>query len=79
VNSRKTLIAGWTKIAETLDSQRETDLAGDVRYYSRHLPPALTDKERLAVDFLRYQQGRSREKQCAADPATRDRVDGFAR
>ncbi len=77
--SRKALIAGWTRIAETLDAQGEISLAGDVRYFVKHLPPVLTDKEGLAVDFLRFQQERSRKEQRAAAPPTRDRLDDFAR
>jgi len=40
--------------ADQLDAQGETVLADEVRSFSRHLPPVLTDRERLAVQFLRH-------------------------
>jgi hypothetical protein len=79
MNSRKALIAGWTKIAEILDAQGEINLAGYVRYFARHLPPVLTDKERSTVELIRYQQGSSGAAPSAADPRTRDRADDFTR
>jgi len=44
------------KTADALDAQGEVALAGDVRQFANHLPPVLTDKERLAVD-ARKQSG----------------------
>jgi hypothetical protein len=52
--SRKAVIAGWMSIAAKLDVQGEIVLAGEVRWFAKHLPPALTDRERLAMDFLRH-------------------------
>jgi hypothetical protein len=37
-------------------AQGEVVLAGDVRYFASHLPPMLTDKERLAIEFLRHRE-----------------------
>ena len=54
VETRKAVLANWMKIAETLDRQGEVVLAGDVRYFAKHLPPALTDTERLAVKFTQH-------------------------
>jgi Relaxase/Mobilisation nuclease domain len=54
VETRKAVIANWMKIAETLDQQGEVVLAGDVRYFAKHLPPALTDTERLAAKFAQH-------------------------
>jgi NAD dependent epimerase/dehydratase family enzyme len=51
VETRKAVVANWMKIADTLDGQGEVILAGDVRYFAKHLPPALTDTERLAAKF----------------------------
>jgi hypothetical protein len=31
---------------------REVILAGDVRYFAHHLPPVLTDRQRLAAQFI---------------------------
>ena len=52
--TRKAVVTGWMGIADTLDSQGEMVLAGDVRYFASHLPPALTDRERLAHEFIKY-------------------------
>jgi hypothetical protein len=49
IQTRKSLIALWDKIAETLDLQGEVVLAGDVRHFARHLPTVRTDDETLAV------------------------------
>lgn len=56
IETRKSIVTGWLGIAEILDRQGETTLAGDVRHFAQHLPRVLTDKERLAVqhaDHLR--------------------------
>lgn len=46
------MIAGWNAVAAKLDVQGEILLGGDVRYFAKHLPPVLTDKERLAVRLV---------------------------
>jgi hypothetical protein len=38
--------------AAVLDAQGEIILAGDVRYLAKHLPPALTDRQKLAAQFV---------------------------
>lgn len=52
--TRKAVVANWMKIADTLDRQGEVVLAGDVRYFAKRLPPALTDTERLAAKFAQH-------------------------
>lgn len=42
------------KAAEVLDAQGEIVLAGDVRYFANHLPPVLTDRQRLAAEFIGF-------------------------
>ena len=42
------------KAAEVLDAQGEIILAGDVRYVASHLPPVLTDRQRLAAQLIRF-------------------------
>jgi len=37
-----------------LDRQGEVSLAGDVRYFAKHLPPVLTDRERMAAAILNH-------------------------
>lgn len=54
IETRKAVVANWMKIADTLDRQGEMILAGDVRYFAKHLPPALTDTERLAAKFTQH-------------------------
>jgi hypothetical protein len=54
VETRKAVVANWMKTADVLDAQGEISLAGDVRYFANHLPPVLTDKEKLARQFIRH-------------------------
>ena len=54
VETRKALVANWMNIANTLDRQGEVVLAGDVRYFAKHLPPVLTDMEALAARFTQH-------------------------
>ena len=54
IKTRKAVVANWMKIADTLDRQGEVILAGDVRYFAKHLPPALTDTEKLAAKFAQH-------------------------
>ena len=54
IETRKAVVASWTKIADVLDAQGELTLASDVRYFANHPPPVLTDKEKLARRFIRH-------------------------
>ncbi len=54
VQGRKAVVAGWMRIAEALDRQGEIELAGDVRYFVRRLPTALTDREKLALQYIEH-------------------------
>ncbi len=56
LETRKSLVSTWMKAAEVLDAQGEMILAGDVRYFASHLPPVLTDRQRLAAQFIRNHQ-----------------------
>ena len=56
VETRKALVAAWLRTADQLDAQGEAVLASEVRHFSRHLPPVLTDRERLAAQFLKYRE-----------------------
>jgi hypothetical protein len=67
--TRKALVAAWMNVAAAVDAQEEIILAGDVRWFAMHLPPVLTDRERLAVDFIRYAK-----EQRSARPQGDDRV-----
>ena len=61
-DARHALIADWTAVAKALDAQGEIELAGDVRYFAKHLPPARTDKEALAVRFLEHARSERPER-----------------
>ena len=54
LETRKSLVSTWMKAAEVLDAQGEIILAGDVRYFAGHLPPVLTDRQRLAAQFIGF-------------------------
>jgi len=56
LETRKSLVSAWMKAAEVLDAQGEIILAGDVRYFVKHLPPVLTDRQRLAAQFIGFIQ-----------------------
>ncbi len=54
--TRSSLVSTWMKVAEVLDEQGEEIRAGDVRYFAMHLPPVLTDRQRLAAQFIRLKE-----------------------
>jgi hypothetical protein len=54
LTTRKAVLDGWNQVATVLDGQGEIVLAGDVRYFASHLPRVMTDRERLAEDFIRH-------------------------
>jgi hypothetical protein len=74
VETRKTVIANWSKTADLLDAQGEHILANEARYFAQHLPPVLTDKERLAVQFLQLMRARD-----SAAPTTEKNIRDYDR
>ena len=74
VETRKAVVANWQKVAEALDRQGEVVLAGDVRYFAKHLPLVLTDAERLATQFLQHLRGKGAEQRSAAPEHDRNLV-----
>lgn len=58
VETRKTVLANWYQTADRLDAQGEHILANEARHFAQHLPPILTDKERLAVQYLQHMRAR---------------------
>ncbi len=62
LETRKCLVSAWMSAAEVLDEQGEEILAGEVRYFAKHLPPVLTDRQRLAAQFLRFRGQQRRVK-----------------
>jgi hypothetical protein len=73
LETRKAVIAGWNAVADTLEAQGEIALGGDVRYFARHLPPVLTDRERLATEFTRF-VNKDRAARTPRDDRVRDRT-----
>jgi hypothetical protein len=60
------------KTADALDAQGEVDLAGEVRYFANNLPPVVTDKERLAIEFIRRRESRRSAQRAAEEPTRED-------
>jgi hypothetical protein len=73
LETRNAIVAGWMGIAATLDATGEIVLAGDVRYFAYHLPRVLTDRERLAQEFIRHLKGHVRPQDREKD-RVRDRA-----
>ena len=71
--TRKAVLAGWEGVAAALDAQGQSELAGDVRYFAKHLPPVRTDRERLAEDLIRHVKA-VRASQSGREDKERDRA-----
>jgi hypothetical protein len=56
IQTRKALVGQWMTAADLLDKQGEKTLAHEVRNFAGNLPQVLTDRERLAVDYIRHKQ-----------------------
>ena len=56
IETRAKLAEGWAATAQALEVQGETLLAAEVRNFVRRLPPALTDKERIAAQYIELQK-----------------------
>ena len=61
LETRKAVVAGWLEVAATLHAQGESSLASDVHYFANHLPRLLTDRERLAEQWVRFLAAQSRK------------------
>ena len=77
--TRKAVVAGWIGVAATLDAQGEITLAGDVRYFAKHLPPVLTDRERLAAAFVQHMQRKRASDSAIKESPIRERSNELAR
>ena len=67
LKTRSAIVEGWNAVASKLDAQGEIVLGGDVRYFAMHLPPVLTDRERLAKQFIRFLNARRAERTRGGD------------
>jgi len=54
IETRRALMAGWQKAAETLERQGEGVLADEVRRFVESLPPAMSDRQALAVRYVEF-------------------------
>jgi hypothetical protein len=66
-------------VAAASDVQGQITLAGDVRYFAKHLPPVLTDRERLAAAFIQHMQQKRKSDSAIRESPIRDRSSEFAR
>lgn len=64
LETRESVVGGWLGIADALDLQGEVVLAGDVRYFARHLPAVLTDHGKLGQRFLQHLRASDRKATC---------------
>ncbi len=71
--TRRTVVAGWMQVAGALESQGERTLAGEVRDFTTTLPPVLTDRERLAAQFIGFLKAQ-RSARSREDDLVRDRT-----
>lgn len=67
LKTRNAVLAGWESVAAALDAQGKIELAGDVRYFAKHLPPVLTDRERLAEDLIRHLRTQTKGQRAEPD------------
>jgi hypothetical protein len=73
LETRKAIIQGWNAVAHKLEAQGEIVLGGDVRYFAMHLPPVMTDRERLAAQLIQVAKARNHER-TRKDDRLRDRT-----
>lgn len=72
LETRKAIIQGWNAVADKLEAQGEIVLGGNVRYFAMHLPPVVTDRERLTEQFVRNVRAQKR-RWTRGDDRVRDR------
>lgn len=66
VETRRAIVDGWMRAAAILGRQGEVSLAGDVRYFAKHLPPVLTDRERIAAGIISQLDKRAESEKLRA-------------
>jgi len=73
LETRRAVVEGWNAVASKLEAQGEIVLGGHVRYFAMHLPPVLTDRERLAEQIIRFAKAQ-RSTRTREDDRLRDRT-----
>ena len=83
IETRRALMAGWQKAADTLERQGESGLADEVRRFVENLPPAMSDRQALAIryaEFSAQQRATDRnEPQSGKTQPTKSRDDELTR
>ena len=69
LDARKGIVEGWNQVATVLDAQGEVVLAGEVRHFAMHLPPVMTDRERLAAELIQHVHGSREHRKEAIERA----------
>lgn len=73
LETRKAIVAAWNAVASKLEAQGDLVLGGDVRYFAAHLPPVLTDRERLAIEMIERARVKNPDR-TRGDDRVRDRT-----
>jgi len=73
LETRKAVVDAWNTVASELDAQGNVQLGDEVRYFVRHLPPVLTDRERLAAEMIHLARAK-RPDRTREDDRIRDRT-----
>ena len=73
LETRKAVVDAWNTVAFQLEAQGDVQLGDEVRYFVRHLPPVLTDRERLAVEII-HRARVKRPDRTREDDRIRDRT-----
>ena len=73
LETRRAVVEGWNAVASKLEAQGEIVLGGHVRYFAMHLPPVVTDRERLAEQFIRFAKAQ-RSTRTRGDDRLRERT-----
>lgn len=73
LETRKAVVDAWNTVASTLEAHGDVQLGDQVRYFVRHLPPVLTDRERLAVEMIQRARAKKPDR-TREDDRIRDRT-----
>ena len=73
LETRNAVVEAWNTVALRLEAQGDVQLGDQVRYFVRHLPPVLTDRERLAVEMVQRARAKRLDR-TREDDRIRDRT-----
>ena len=69
LDTRRAVVHQWMLIADTLETQGETALAGEVRNFAHQMPPVLTKNELLAIQLAKYLRQKQRDNTMRPEKA----------